>query len=92
MATAQQVETNIPQRLDRLPWSRWRSRMVIAWGITWLLDRLEVTLAVVLQAFCADVRQKQGGTHRTGPLVRVSHDGFPVSRPDTGLPSLASLI
>lgn len=39
------VETDIPQRLDRLPWSRWHLRMVFALGITWLLDGLEVTLA-----------------------------------------------
>ena len=44
-ATASTVETNIPQRLDRLPWSRWHLVMVIALGITWLLDGLEVTLA-----------------------------------------------
>lgn len=39
------IETNIPQRLDRLPWSRWHLYMVTALGITWLLDGLEVTLA-----------------------------------------------
>jgi MFS family permease len=42
---AQVIETNIPQRLDRLPFSRWHLIMVIALGITWLLDGLEVTLA-----------------------------------------------
>jgi MFS family permease len=40
-----QIETNIPQRMDRLPWSRWHVRMVAALGITWMLDGLEVTLA-----------------------------------------------
>src|SRR6185437_9004466 len=39
------IETNVPQRLDRLPWSRWHLYMVTALGITWLLDGLEVTLA-----------------------------------------------
>jgi MFS family permease len=38
------VETDLPARLDRLPWSRWHWRVVIALGITWLLDGLEVTL------------------------------------------------
>src|SRR5215470_13373860 len=42
---AQVIETNIPQRLDRLPFSRLHLIMVIALGITWLLDGLEVTLA-----------------------------------------------
>jgi MFS family permease len=38
------IETDIPARLDRLPWSRWHWRVVIALGVTWLLDGLEVTL------------------------------------------------
>jgi MFS family permease len=38
-------ETDIPARLDRLPFSRFHWRVVIALGITWVLDGLEVTLA-----------------------------------------------
>src|SRR5580658_522877 len=41
------IETDVPARLDRLPWSRWHTLVVVALGITWLLDGLEVTLAVV---------------------------------------------
>jgi MFS family permease len=37
-------ETDLPARLDRLPWSRWHLRAVFALGITWILDGLEVTL------------------------------------------------
>jgi len=33
-----------PARLDRLPWSRWHWRVVIALGVAWVLDGLEVTL------------------------------------------------
>jgi MFS family permease len=36
--------TDIPRRLDRLPWSRWHWLVVIALGITWVLDGLEVTV------------------------------------------------
>jgi MFS family permease len=39
------VETDIPARLDRLPWSRFHTLVVTALGITWILDGLEVTLA-----------------------------------------------
>jgi MFS family permease len=39
------IETDIPARLDRLPWSRFHSLVVVALGITWVLDGLEVTLA-----------------------------------------------
>jgi MFS family permease len=36
--------TDVPARLDRLPWSRWHWRIVIALGVTWMLDGLEVTV------------------------------------------------
>src|SRR6185503_17292659 len=39
------VETDIPARLDRLPWARFHTLVVAALGITWILDGLEVTLA-----------------------------------------------
>jgi hypothetical protein len=39
------IETDIPGRLDRLPWSKWHWLIVTALGITWVLDGLEVTLA-----------------------------------------------
>jgi len=44
-ATAATVESDIPARLDRLPWGRFHTLMVGALGITWILDGLEVTLA-----------------------------------------------
>lgn len=37
-------ETDVPARLDRLPWSSFHWRVVFALGITWVLDGLEVTL------------------------------------------------
>ena len=39
------IETDVPARLDRLPWARFHTLVVIALGITWILDGLEVTLA-----------------------------------------------
>jgi len=36
--------TDVPARLDRLPWSRFHWLVVIALGVTWILDGLEVTL------------------------------------------------
>src|ERR1700685_1848107 len=38
------VRTDIPFRLDRLPWSRFHLLVVIGLGITWILDGLEVTI------------------------------------------------
>lgn len=37
-------QSDIPARLDRLPWSGWHWRVAIALGIAWVLDGLEVTL------------------------------------------------
>jgi len=39
------VKTTIPARLDRLPWGWFHTLVVVALGITWILDGLEVTLA-----------------------------------------------
>ncbi len=39
------IETDIPARLDRLPWTGFHTLVVVALGVTWILDGLEVTLA-----------------------------------------------
>jgi hypothetical protein len=44
------IETRVPARLDRLPWSGWHWLIVVALGITWILDGLEVTLSGALAA------------------------------------------
>lgn len=44
------IETDVPARLDRLPWGRFHTLVVVALGITWILDGLEVTLAGSLAA------------------------------------------
>jgi MFS family permease len=38
------IETDVPSRLDRLPWSKFHWRVVIGLGIVWILDGLEVTI------------------------------------------------
>jgi MFS family permease len=40
--------TRTPARLDRLPWSRFHTLVVVALGVTWILDGLEVTLVGAL--------------------------------------------
>jgi MFS family permease len=44
VATLRTIRTEIPARLDRLPWSRFHWRVVIALGTVWILDGLEVTI------------------------------------------------
>jgi MFS family permease len=56
------VETDIPARLDRLLWSGFHTRVVLALGITWILDGLEVTLAGAL-----------AGALKESPILRFSN-------------------
>jgi len=56
------VETAIPARLDNLPWSGFHTRVVLALGITWILDGLEVTLAGAL-----------AGALKESPTMRFSN-------------------
>src|SRR5579864_9332552 len=46
----QAIRTDVPARLDRLPWSPFHRLVVSALGITWILDGLEVTLAGSISA------------------------------------------
>ena len=62
MVGEQVIETNIPARLDRLPWSSWHWLVVTALGITRLLDGLEVTLAGTLGGVLKN-RNALGLTH-----------------------------
>jgi MFS family permease len=44
MSGTAEITTDIPARLDRLPWSRFHVLVVVALGVTWILDGLEVTI------------------------------------------------
>lgn len=59
------IESDIPQRLDRLPWSRWHVRILIALGTSWLLDGLEVTMVGSLSG----ILENRSGLHLTAPQV-----------------------
>src|SRR6201996_7948761 len=60
-----EIETQIPARLDRLPWSNWHVRILIALGTSWLLDGLEVTLVGSLSG----ILETGKGLHLTDPQV-----------------------
>jgi MFS family permease len=45
MTNGETIESYVPARLDRMPWSRWHWLIVVSLGATWILDGLEVTLA-----------------------------------------------
>src|ERR671921_702482 len=56
MATTHEAPTSgairslIPARIDRLPWSPFHTRMVVALGVAWILDGLEITVAGAVAA------------------------------------------
>jgi MFS family permease len=66
------IETNIPQRLDRLPWSTWHWWIVIALGVTWILDGLEVTIVGAM----GPVLMRAGTLHLTESEVGLTASAY----------------
>lgn len=64
-ATMNTITTSIPARLDRLPWSFWHTRIIVALGTSWLLDGLEVTLVGSLSG----ILESANGLRLTDPQV-----------------------
>ena len=50
------IESDVPTRLDALGWSKWHRRVVVALGITWILDGLEASLIANLAPTLEDPR------------------------------------
>ncbi len=48
------ITTDIPARMDRLPWARWHWIIVIGLGTVWILDGLEVTIVGSLSTVLED--------------------------------------
>ena len=61
------IETRIPARMDRLPWSRFHWMVVVGLGTVWILDGLEVTIvgsiAGRLMDFVKSRRPERDGFH-----------------------------
>ncbi len=60
-----EIESDLPQRMDRLPWSSWHMRIITALGTSWLLDGLEVTLVGSLSG----ILESKQGLSLTDPQV-----------------------
>ena len=52
------VETDVPARLDRLPWARWHWLVVFALGAVWILDGLEVTIVGAISGQLEKTRRR----------------------------------
>lgn len=62
------VETDIPARLDRLPWARFHWLVVTALGVTWILDGLEVTMVGSLSGAIAKAPEMRLSSADVGAL------------------------
>jgi MFS family permease len=60
------LSTDIPARLDRLPWSRFHRLVVVALGITWIFDGLEVTIVGAVGPALQDPRTLALSTQDVG--------------------------
>ena len=56
MSLVEIIETQIPNRIDRLPWSRFHWLVVLSLGNAWVLDGLEVTLVGAISGVLGDRR------------------------------------
>ncbi|HEX6836425.1 MAG TPA: MFS transporter [Polyangia bacterium] len=72
------IETDIPARLDRLPWARWHWLVVVALGITWILDGLEVTIVGSLGSVLQDPDTLGLRSHDVG-LAATAYIGGAIS-------------
>lgn len=61
-ATLGRITTDIPARMDRLPWVRWHWLIVVGLGTVWILDGLEVTIVGSLSDVLKDGKNGLGLT------------------------------
>ena len=78
------VRSLVPARMDRLPWSAFHWRMIIALGITWILDGIEIGLAAAIGNVLRDERTLgldaqmigvSGGLYLAGEVIGALYFG-----------------
>src|SRR5438874_4238122 len=67
------VETSIPARMDRLPWSRWHWMVVIGLGTVWILDGLQVT---IVGSIAGRLTEHGSGINLTAAEVGVAGSAY----------------
>ncbi|HEX3752751.1 MAG TPA: MFS transporter, partial [Streptosporangiaceae bacterium] len=68
-AEAPVIRSTIPARIDRLPWSRFHTRMIIALGVAWVLDGLEITIAANVVPDLTDKATLHLSTSQAGSIA-----------------------
>jgi MFS family permease len=67
------VETSIPARMDRLPWSRWHWLVVIGLGTVWILDGLQVT---IVGSIAGRLTEKGSGIELTAAEIGLAGSAY----------------
>src|SRR3954462_9377383 len=65
------MRSTIPARIDRLPWSKFHTRMVVALGVAWILDGLEITVAGAVAAVLNEKSTLGLSTGKVGLIATV---------------------
>src|SRR4051812_36385658 len=65
------IRSLIPARIDRLPWSPFHTRMVVALGVAWILDGLEITVASGVVALLTKKETLGLSTTQAGAIATV---------------------
>src|ERR671926_161170 len=71
--TYRTIETQIPARMDRLPWSRWHWTVIIGLGTVWILDGLSVT---IVGAIGGRLSEDGSGLELTPAQVGLTGSGY----------------
>jgi MFS family permease len=66
------VRSLVPARMDRLPWSGFHWRVVIALGITWVLEGVEIALASALGEFLSNPNHRAETLHLDASMVGLA--------------------
>jgi MFS family permease len=67
------IETDIPARMDRLPWSRWHWMIIFGLGTVWILDGLAVT---IVGAIGGRLTEKGAGLELTATQVGLTGSAY----------------
>src|SRR3954453_6867120 len=67
------IETDIPARMDRLPWSRWHWMVIAGLGTVWILDGLAVT---IVGAIGGRLTERGSGIELTATQVGMTGSAY----------------
>jgi len=71
-ADAKIIRTLVPARMDRLPWSGFHWRVVIALGITWVLEGVEIGLASAIGGILSNPEHRDATLHVDTQMVALA--------------------